>query len=244
MQLDFLFSPMKEAGRIRDALRIGSQAIPIQFTRNRRARHYIIRVQQDGSVRATVPRVGSIKEARAFAERNADWIAKQLQQRQEHPVHPTTWQHGTVILYRGEKVQLMVSPNHDGHLIQFGDQTLHISHSANLRPAVERHFRKLATSELTARTLALARQHTLTVNRVTIRNQRSRWGSCSRRGTISLNWRLIQMPDAIRDYVILHELAHTREHNHSQKFWRLVEELCPDYREAKAWIRQHRGMLR
>ena len=105
-------------------------------------------------------------------------------------------------------------------------------------------LRRLATKELTARTLALARQHTLTVNRVTIRNQRSRWGSCSRRGTISLNWRLIQMPDPIRDYVILHELAHTREHNHSQKFWRLVEELCPDYREAKAWIRQHRGMLR
>jgi predicted metal-dependent hydrolase len=244
MQLDFLFAPSRNGGRIKDALQIGSQTIPIQFARNRRARRYIIRVQPDGSIRATVPRVGSIKEAWAFAERNANWILKQLQKRQENSTHQTAWQHGTVILYRGEKVQLVVSPNHDGHLVQFGDQTLHISHTANLRPAIERHLRKLATSELTTRTLELARQHTLTVNRVTIRNQRSRWGSCSRRGTISLNWRLMQMTDSVRDYVILHELAHTREHNHSQRFWRLVEELCPNYPEAKAWITQHRGLLR
>ena len=244
MQLDFLFSPRTDAGSIKHALRINSQTIPIQFVRNRRARHYIIRVQSDNSVRATVPRVGSIKEARAFAERNADWILKQLQKHHENPSHPTAWQHGTNVLYRGGKVQLVVSLNQDGHLVQFGDQTLRIRHADNLRTIIERHLRKLAASELTTRTLELARQHTLTVNGVTIRNQRSRWGSCSRRGTISLNWRLIQMPDAVRDYVILHELAHTQEHNHSPRFWRLVEHLCPYYREAKGWIKQHRGMLR
>jgi predicted metal-dependent hydrolase len=244
MQLDFLMTPFKHGGQIKDVLRVGSQAVPIHFARNHRARRYIIRVQQDGSVRATVPRVGSIKEARAFAERNADWIAKQLQQRREHPAQSTPWQHGTEILYHGEKVQLVVSPNHDGHLVQFGAQTLHVSHAANLRTAIERHQRKLATSELIARTLELAKLHGLSVKRVTIRNQRSRWGSCSRRGTISLNWRLVQMPDAVRDYIIWHELAHTHEHNHSQRFWRLVEQLCPNYKEAKAWIRTHRGMLR
>lgn len=244
MQMDFLLAPLTEGGRIKDALQIGSQIVPIQFARNRRARRYIIRLQPDGSVRATVPRVGSIKEARAFADRNADWILKQLQKQQENPTHSATWQQETEILYRGEKVQFTVSPNRDGHLVQFGDQWLHVRHAANLRPAIERHLRKLATSELTVRTLALARQHTVTVHRVTIRNQRSRWGSCSCRDTISLNWRLIQMPDAVRDYVILHELAHVREHNHSQRFWRLVEQLCPNYREAKAWITQHRGLLR
>jgi predicted metal-dependent hydrolase len=119
---------------------------------------------------------------------------------------------------------------------------LHVPHATNLRPSIERHLRELATVELTAQTLALAKLHRLSVKRVTVRNQRSRWGSCSRRGSISLSWRLIQMPDAVRDYVILHELAHTREQNHSVRFWRLVEELCPDYREAKLWIRQNRGI--
>jgi predicted metal-dependent hydrolase len=244
MQMDFLFAPFKNGGRIMDVLRIGSQEIPIRFVRNRRARRYIIRVHPDGSTRATVPRTGSTKEARAFAERNADWILKQLRQRREHPAHTTTWQHRSEILYRGAKVQLTVSPNHDGHLVQFGDQTLHISYAANLRPAVERHLRKLATNELTGRTLELAKLHGLAVKRVTIRNQRSRWGSCSRRGSISLNWRLIQMPDTVKNYIIIHELMHLRQMNHSQRFWREVEATCPNYREAKAWIRQHRGILR
>lgn len=243
MQLDFLIAPFKHGGRTKDVLQVGSQTIPIQFVRNHRARRYIIRISPDGSVRATVPRSGSIKEARAFAERNVGWLTKQLQKRQEPPSHPTPWQHGTEILYRGAKVQL-VCPNHDGHIVQFGDQTLRISQTANLRPSIERHFRKLATSELKAQTLALAKLHGLSVKRVTVRNQRSRWGSCSRRGTISLNWRLVQMTDAVRDYIITHELMHLRQMNHSQRFWREVEAICPNYREAKAWIRQHWGMLR
>jgi predicted metal-dependent hydrolase len=244
MQLDFLTAPSGNGGPTKDVLRVGSQAVPIHFARNHRARRYIIRVQQDGSVRATVPRVGSIKEARAFAERNADWIAKQLQKRREHPVHPQTWQHGSTILYRGEDVQLIVSPNHDGNIVRFADQTVPVQNPANLRPAIERHLRKLAVPELTTRTQDLAVVHGLSIKHVTIRNQRSRWGSCSRRGAISLNWRLIQMPDSVRDYILLHELAHAKEHNHSPRFWRLVEQLCPNYKDAKVWIRTHRGILR
>ena len=82
------------------------------------------------------------------------------------------------------------------------------------------------------------------MNRVTVRNQRTRWGSCSRRGTISLNWRLIQAPGFVRDYIILHELAHTLEMNHSDRFWRQVETLCPDYRNAERWLKQHKEVLR
>jgi len=81
------------------------------------------------------------------------------------------------------------------------------------------------------------------VKRVTVRGQRTRWGSCSRRGTISLNWRLIQTPEDVRDYIILHELAHLRQMNHSDRFWREVERLCPDYRSAERWLKQQRGWL-
>jgi hypothetical protein len=77
-----------------------------------------------------------------------------------------------------------------------------------------------------------------------VRNQRSRWGSCSRRRTISLNWRLIQTPAFVRDYIILHELMHLREMNHSARFWRQVEIVCPDYRNAEHWLKQHSRMLR
>jgi len=77
-----------------------------------------------------------------------------------------------------------------------------------------------------------------------VRNQRTRWGSCSRRGVISLNWRLIQLPAFVSDYVVLHELMHRRQLNHSDKFWREVEQVCPDYRSAERWLKQHSGLLR
>jgi predicted metal-dependent hydrolase len=78
---------------------------------------------------------------------------------------------------------------------------------------------------------------------VLVRNQRTRWGSCSARRTISLNWRLIQTPPFVRDYIIVHELMHLREMNHSQRFWHQVARAYPRWREAEAWLKQHRRLL-
>jgi predicted metal-dependent hydrolase len=97
----------------------------------------------------------------------------------------------------------------------------------------------LAKRELPARCLTLAAAHGLTVSRVVVRNQRSRWGSCSTRASIALNWRLIQMPAQVSDYVVLHELMHLRQGNHSRKFWREVESVCPEWRDAERWLRKH-----
>ena len=77
------------------------------------------------------------------------------------------------------------------------------------------------------------------MSRVSIRNQRSRWGSCSSRGAIALNWRLIQMPAEVSDYVILHELMHLREPNHSRQFWREVAAVCDGWRDAERWLKLH-----
>jgi len=90
---------------------------------------------------------------------------------------------------------------------------------------------------LPARLLELAAQHGLTVSRVSVRNQRWRWGSCSPNGHICLNWRLVTMPDWIRDYVLIHELMHLKRMDHSSKFWKLVAGACPDYQLARAWLR-------
>ena len=84
----------------------------------------------------------------------------------------------------------------------------------------------------------------LRVARITIRNQRTRWGSCGRDGHVCLNWRLIAMPEFVRDYVIVHELMHLRRLDHSRAFWRLVEAAYPEYRRARLWLRQHGSSLR
>jgi predicted metal-dependent hydrolase len=74
------------------------------------------------------------------------------------------------------------------------------------------------------------------VTRVSIRNQRSRWGACSARGSITLNWRLILVPPFVREYVMIHELMHRRELNHSKRFWKHVAAACPRYRDARTWL--------
>jgi predicted metal-dependent hydrolase len=105
-------------------------------------------------------------------------------------------------------------------------------------PAAQLHaLRERAKAELPPRLLELAAQHGLAVSRVSIRNQRWRWGSCSRSGHICLNWRLVTMPDSVRDYVLIHELMHLKRMDHSPKFWKLVAAACPSYKEARAWLR-------
>lgn len=105
-----------------------------------------------------------------------------------------------------------------------------------LSPDDSRRLRDLARRELPARLMELAALHGLPAPRVSIRDQRSRWGSCGRDGHICLNWRLVQMPPHVRDYVLIHELMHLRRFDHSPRFWKLVAEACPGYEAARAWL--------
>jgi predicted metal-dependent hydrolase len=104
-------------------------------------------------------------------------------------------------------------------------------------------LRLRAERELPDQLYRLADRHGVTVSRVSVRNQRSRWGSCSPAGHICLNWRLVLMPDAVRHYVLIHELMHLRRLDHSRHFWRLVAHACPDYEEARQWLRENKHTL-
>ena len=173
------------------------------FVRHPQAKRYVVRVKLDGSVRVTIPRWGTKREAMTFLGKQQSWIDKQQQRMERERAAP--------------KLEL---------------------------PAEElRHLRSRALRELPQRLLALAEDLELVVVKVTIRNQRWRWGSCSRRGHICLNWRLIAMPEWVRDYVLLHELMHLKRMDHSPKFWTLVAAVCPGFKEARVWLRAHQGLL-
>ena len=105
-------------------------------------------------------------------------------------------------------------------------------------------LRQQAHRELPERLLELADVHGLSVTRISIRNQRTRWGSCGRDGHVCLNWRLVAMPPWVRDYVMIHELMHLKRLDHSPAYWRLVAAACPRYREARQWLRAHGPELR
>lgn len=103
----------------------------------------------------------------------------------------------------------------------------------------ERRLRQLARDTLPQRLLALAGLHDLAVSRISIRNPKARWGSCGPGGHICLNWRLVLMPEWVRDYVLIHELMHLKQMNHSPAYWALVAAAYPTYRDARAWLREH-----
>ena len=168
------------------------------FVRHPRARRYLIRVRLDGTVRVTIPRWGSKREAKAFADRERPWIDRQLARASEAP------------------------------------------QPAEMPAEHARDLRGRAGRELPKRLLELAARHGVTVSRVSIRNQRWRWGSCSPSGHICLNWRLLLMPDWVRDYVLIHELMHLKRMDHSPRFWKLVAEACPEYEAARRHLRQQR----
>jgi hypothetical protein len=225
-------------------LRAGDHTVLVRFFRHRRARRYVLRLRHDGTARITVPRGGDVLQALDFASRHSQWLGKQLEHRKLHPPLAQPWEVGSRILFRGEPVLLEpAEPISRG--VRFASEVVPLKAGlTDIRPRVETHLWSLAKRELPARVMELAAAQGFTVRRVSVRNQRSRWGSCSRRGTISLNWRLIQAPDFVRDYIIYHELAHLRHMNHSARFWLEVERLCPGFKEAEKWLKHNSVLLR
>lgn len=227
-----------------DAISVGPECVVLRYLRHPRAKRYVLRLAGDGSARVTVPRGGSLAEARRFAESKTDWLAGQLERQRLARARRAPWRHGTRILLDGAEVELRVSP--DGGVLALGDVRVRLraGETEELRPAVRRGLLAHARTELPPRVLAAAARYGLSVDRVVVRNQRSRWGSCSHRRQISLNWRILHAPAAVQDYLITHELMHLREMNHGPRFWRLVEEACPAWREAETWLKRHNDLLR
>ena len=245
MPLDFFIGPRRLAHSGDSWLMVRDRRVQLHLVRHCRARRYVLRLRPDGSARVTIPRGGSTVEARQFAGKHVAWLERQLLRQAARPPAPRQWPPGTNIFFRGESVRLELVSDGPTKQVRFAQEVVGVhAEETDLRPAVERHLWRLAARELPARVSELAAQHRLSVRRVVIRNQRWRWGSCSRRGTISLNWRLVQAPTFVRDYLVLHELVHLREMNHSPRFWREVAKLCPNFSEAERWLKEHVDLLR
>ena len=219
-------------------LDVGASSIPVRFVRARNARRYILRLLPDNIARVTIPHGGSLEYAREFLRRNSSWLEKQLRQA------VTDWQHGTQVLIHGTPHTLRILADPSTPLAFLGGSSIVLRPGQPIRPQIEQHLATLAAAELVPLTLTRAREHQLEVLRVRIGNQRTRWGSCSTSKTISLNWRLIQAPPHVREYIIIHELMHLREMNHSPRFWAHVAHACPNYLQAESWLRKNSHLLR
>ncbi|PRX33761.1 hypothetical protein SAMN05216257_104323 [Meinhardsimonia xiamenensis] len=226
---------MGKAEAERSFLLDGDPPVEVLVRRSARARRLSLRVSAlDGRVTLTLPRRAEVGEALAFARSRAGWIREHLA-RQPEPVHVRP---GVRLPLAGGMVTIATGPVRALRLR--GDSLVIPEHRAGQAAAVVRGWLKGRARDALAtacdrHATALGRGY----GRLTLRDTRSRWGSCSAEGNLMFSWRLIMAPPEVLDYVAAHEVAHLVEMNHSPAFWALVEKLFPAHRAARRWLREH-----
>jgi predicted metal-dependent hydrolase len=218
---------------------------PVRLRRHRQARRYTLRI--DGAVREvvlTMPLRGSLKEARAFAQKHGGWIAARLKRLPTAaPFVP-----GAVVPVRGVAHRIAHRNGARGTAwTEVDDSGSALLCVAGELPHLARRVGAFLKREAQRDLAAASRRHAATlgvaIKRIAVRDQSSRWGSCSNSGVLSYSWRLILAPPFVLDYLAAHEVAHLVELNHSPRFWRLVRQLTADAAPAKAWLDVHGAEL-
>ncbi len=223
-----------------------SELANIKVKRYRASRSIKLRVSEDGSVTVTAPPNVSERQINKFVEQNKDWLAEKLSHVRAKQQHLTAER--DLLPFRGKDYQfrLAIAPKKPG--VTLAEKTITVSAPSEddkaVRQILEKWYKTQAKNYFETRVPLLADLVNYDVHNVTIRSQKTRWGSCSSRQTISLNWRLILCPDWVSDYVIYHELAHLKHMNHSKAFWSLTADYFPKYKEAEKWLKQNSQLLR
>ncbi|OSQ52603.1 zinc metalloprotease [Marivita geojedonensis] len=210
----------------------GNPEISLRLRKNPRARRMTLRISRlDGVVTLTIPRGVSEREAMAFAAEKQDWVLGHLS---KHAA-PTLIGPGQTLNVGGQAFQLTESAGK--RLLIQGDQIALPMPQEKGRVHLLAWLREQARAELTRASDHYAEKLGRSYARITLRDTRSRWGSCSSAGALMYSWRLILAPKAVLNYVAAHEVAHLQEMNHSPAFWKVVEQLYGPHKEARRWLR-------
>jgi predicted metal-dependent hydrolase len=219
----------------------GSQIYSIRVRRHRRARRYTLRIHPtDREAILTMPPRGTIAEAKDFARLHGGWIAARLGRLPKAaPFLP-----GTVVPLRGVPHRIVHRGGERGTVWtetrDSGEKVLCVAGDAeHMERRVHDYLKREARKDLQKASLAYAGELGVRVKRVSIRDQSSRWGSCTSAGSLSFSWRLVLAPPFVLDYLAAHEVAHLVEMNHSARFWRVVAKVCPSVERAKTWLDTH-----
>lgn len=206
--------------------------------RSDRARRVRVSVREDGTVEVVLPRRAPARLADEAIVELAPWIARRQAEVEE--VRARVAARGATLPYLDETLTLRREPGRT-RVHRRGDLLLVPGRDAE--PAIERWYRRAARDEIAPRVAEATAALGVAAERITIRNQRSRWGSCSASGGLSFNWRLLLGPADVLDYVVWHEACHLVHHDHSARFWGLLAAHRPDYRRQQRWLRRHGATL-
>lgn len=232
-----------KAARLRHHLVLGEREITYLLRRSPRRRSIGLRIDHAGltvSVPARLPQ----REWEALLQEKSGWVLDKLEEISARAVPELRWQDGELLPFLGSPLELAVEQGGPRSRPTRCDSLLRVAlpdpgDALALRNKVLQWYRREALDFFQQRVNFHARQLDVSVSRLDLSNARTRWGSCTSRGAVRLNWRLIKAPPAVIDYVVVHELAHIIELNHSPAFWEIVASACPDFREQRAFLKEH-----
>lgn len=226
---------------IRDQLTFMGEDIPYTLHRIPRRRRLSLHVSDDAQVIVRIPLRASLREAREFVHSHVPWVAKRLALVRAQLARRRPLEEASRLPLLDTELTLHLHHAARGR-VERQDESLHVHSSCHERASVVRlleiWYRNEAQTYMAGRLALLAEKTGLWPKRITIRSQKTCWGSCSARGAISLNWRLMLAPAALVEYVLAHELCHLRHLNHSVAFWNLVEGLDPDCHAHRVALRR------
>jgi hypothetical protein len=207
--------------------------------RSNRARRVRVTIDRTGTVEVVLPQRVPLRAAEEAVRELRPWIDRRLAEagRQRAAVAAR----GDTLPYLGQMLTVRAQPGRTR--VTHRGETLLVPDSAERHDAIERWYRRMARDEIRSRLDRACAIGGFSYTRLTIRDQRTRWGSCSRGGAMSFNWRLLLAPEAVLDYVVWHEVCHLAFMDHSPRFWGLVSRYCPEHREHAAWLRRNAGTL-
>ena len=194
-------------------------------------------VEVDGTLTVRAPMRMKEADIQRFIETKKSWIKRKQAQTREEAVIPRQFMDGETFWYLGQEVPLRIVPGGEPALVMDGFFKLAESARAQAQSVFEAWYKKQARALLTERVEFFAQAQGLKVKKIRISSARTRWGSCSAKGTLSFTWRLVMAPPDVIDYVVVHELCHLKELNHSKAFWAQVEKILPDYKQRRKWLK-------
>jgi predicted metal-dependent hydrolase len=210
-----------------------------EVRRSDRARRVRVTVDPARGVEVVLPRRAPAREAAAAISELRPWIERRLAEVER--VRAAVAARGDTLPYLGQTLRLVPQPGRT-RAHRRGDELL-VPEDDRRGPAIERFYRRAAQSEILPRLDAACAAAGTSYSRLSIRSQKTRWASCSRTGAMSFNWRLLLAPEPVLDYVVWHEVCHLEVMDHSPRFWRLLGDRCPDYRQQLRWLRRHGATL-
>ena len=229
---------------------LNNRLVNYHLKQSYRIRGIRLEIRHDTGLTVVVPRNYKQGQVQDILQKKTDWILRHLPGNKpvQMPLFNKEVDHGEKISYMGNRVELIViSSGSKTSSAELRDRRLYINLNGgheNIVKVLEKWYRSQAALVFTAKADIHKETMGLRYKNILIRGQKTRWGSCSHTGNLSLNWKLLLAPEPVIDYVIIHELAHLKHMNHSQRFWDFVARYCPDWKKYRKWLATHEDELK